>query len=140
MYFKTIIILIFLSLHYKSFSQNKLEFNQIITYDTAFTGYPINNYVNYLTDTLIVPENKVWKIEFLKIDASLQYFINNAYLDTYYEEQYGGGVSIIPLANNKIWLKSGDQIYAKYRYYCNGCGSQDRSIFISIIEFNTTTN
>ena len=85
MYFKIIIILIFLSLHYKSFSQNKLEFNQIITYDTAFTGYPINNWVNYLTDTLIVPENKVWKIEFLKIDGNLQYFINNAYLDTYYK-------------------------------------------------------
>ena len=78
--------------------------------------------------------------QFLKIDGNLQYFINNAYLDTYYEEQASNGVSIIHSANNKIWLKSGDQIYAKYHYYCNGCGSQDRSIFISIIEFNTITN
>jgi len=98
--------------------------------------HPVNSYVNYLTETLIVPENKVWKIEFLKIDNSLQYFINDASFEARYKETSGNGVSILPSANNKIWLKSGDQIYAQYYYYCNGCGSQNRSVFISIIEFN----
>ena len=136
--FKKQIFIVFFCIGISSFAQNQLEFNQVITYDTTFSNVPVSsvNQIIMNSEILTVPVNKVWKIEYLKIDDYLKYSINDVLIESFFATHSGSGVSMTPIINNKIWLKSGDQFYARYQWSCNNCSPMTRSVFFSIIEFN----
>lgn len=88
-----------------------LQFSQVLTFGLTAT-----------TNTVVgvVPENKVWKIEF-------------AHVESYYLEVNNYAI-VSKTANGwnqfPIWLKAGDILSA------NGSTNSSASYFISIIEFN----
>lgn len=106
------ILTLILAMAFFNMDAQNLQFSQVLTYSITSTA---NN-----TVVGIVPENKVWKIEFARIGT-------------------GGAIDVngYPIASNTsqgwnqfpIWLKSGDILSA------DGSTNTPPSYFISIIEF-----
>ncbi len=108
---KYIFIVFFASLFSKADAQN-LQFSQVLTFGLTSTA---NN-----TVAGVVPENKVWKIEFARISTGGNLKVNNYSI----ANSTGNGWNDFP-----IWLKSGDILQA------DGSPNGSQYYFISIIEF-----
>jgi len=138
--FKNTLLIICLFVGLNTFAQNRLEFNQVITYDTTMIDPVGPHTFNLISETLIVPAGKVWKMEYLSTHEQLSWWINDSEIPSFTYVTSTSNIyikSAISTYQNKIWLKSGDEIYGRFDYICNNCGTQERSLFMSIIEFNT---
>ena len=119
--FIVICLLLFLSDFY---SQGNLQFNQVYNYSgtlsssTPVTGINYNN--SHGMTALVVPNNKVWRIERFWIENGGTMYINN----------YAAGFSSsVPLEiTTPIWMKAGESLR---------CGAQSQHWYsINIVEFN----
>lgn len=105
------------------FSQGNLQFNQVYNYSgTLSTSSPVTgiNYTNsHGMTALVVPNNKVWRIERLWIQGGGTMYINN----------YAAGYATNPLEITiPIWMKAGESLR---------CGAQAQNWYsINIVEFN----
>jgi hypothetical protein len=90
-----------------------LQFSQVLTFGITATA---NN-----TPLAIVPENKVWKIEYARLESGGALEANNYVIATLATQ----GLNHFP-----IWLKAGDVLTV------NGSTNSAPKYFISIIEFN----
>ena len=132
-----LIILATLFISLSSFSQGvNLEFNQVLTYDSAYTENLTGsgNWTRY-SNELIVPENKVWKIQFMSPQRGLR--VNNVEFD-YAIFSGSGAYQGVSMPNSPIWLDSGDKLRFRFTGSWNGNGSNsiNYSYFVSILEFN----
>jgi hypothetical protein len=139
--FKKTLLIICLFVGLNTFAQNRLEFNQVLTIDTNYTGSFAGNvnHIHYGSD-YYVPAGTVWKIESHATDGTLE--INDIEVPFVI---YGGSGSSQSVAVNNIfpiWLKSGDKIRYRWNGYCssNGGCAITYQFFISIIEFNIVTD
>lgn len=106
------------------FSQGNLQFNQVYNYSgTLSTSSPVTG-INYNNShgmaALVVPNNKVWRIERLWIQGGGTMYINN----------YAAGFDVTnPLEiTTPIWMKAGESLR---------CGAQAQNWYsINIVEFN----
>jgi hypothetical protein len=128
--FKKTLLIAFLFIGINSFAQKRLEFNQVITIDTTIT----TSSNSITTNTVIVPIDKTWKIEYFFGDH-LQ--VNGISLGYMTESSYNYGAAA-RFTSNAIWVKEGDQIRFQTGGCGNGCGT--RSYFLSAIEFNIVTD
>jgi hypothetical protein len=105
------IFVLFFALHFSNANAQNLQFSQVLTFGLTATA---NTVVG------VVPENKVWKIEFAHVGSS-SLEVNNYSIVS----KTANGWNQFP-----IWLKAGDILSA------NGSTNLPPSYFISIIEFN----
>jgi hypothetical protein len=134
---KKIIIFILLTKVTFSFSQNNLHFSKVVNFKrylfvggSAFAAPTIS-------DSLVVPLNKVWKIEFVSRTTTSQGQWCNP---------IGGGIKIdnhdidITNFNGPLWVPAGSiiQYYMKSggNFNSQPCSGSWASFFTSIIEFN----
>jgi hypothetical protein len=119
--FTLFIVLTFAS-SIKGFAQGNLQFNQVISGNYNLGSWGANG---LLSPVLVVPTNKVWKVEFVGSSSggtSCSYSLNGQLIPFLSNNQ--------SIANNNIWLKAGDS-FALYSNISTNC-----SVFYSIIEFN----
>jgi hypothetical protein len=136
----TLLIVMVLS-QYHSYAQGNLQFNQVLTFTGYITGscqvaYPgASCNVTASSPIWVVPQNKVWKIEYKsRTDggAHFKFFLN--------------AVSIVDLLeraavdNAPLWLKANDEIrfeaYAATTNYNQSGATVNIPYVISIIEYN----
>ena len=138
---RLLIILIFIGTFFKVNSQT-LEFSQVISEDSMIT---FSNCGIYYSNTFTVPNNKVWKIEYLNIGSNIQWMINDTYIDHGKTGSIGTsssgsvGYSLNAFTAGSIWLKGGDQLKGRWHLTSgNGnCGNGVLPFYFSAIEFNT---
>lgn len=139
-------------------SQNNLQFNQVLTY-TGILGSAANGnaYVYDSSGTWVVPTNKVWKIESISnfsnnvipvlaagtpedINANLSFILNDIPIKiraNYKSSWVTNSTTAQPNQYTEnyfspIWLKAGDSIKFKGKFYFK----LELSYYISIIEYN----
>lgn len=134
---KNILIVLIIFLSNTAYSQN-LQFNQVINFKRSlFVGGNVYA-ASTISDSLVVPANKVWKVEFAsRTTTSSGQWCNpvsgGIIIDTY---------NFIDMSNFKspLWIPAGGKI----SYYMNSGGANSGQscsgtwacFFASIIEFN----
>lgn len=121
---KNLILVLFISAARLYDAQGNLQFNQVYNYSgnlsnsTPVSGINYNN--NHGMTALVVPNNKVWRIERLWINGGGTMYINN----------YAAGFSSSGTLEitTPIWMKAGESLR---------CGAQGQNWYsINIVEFN----
>jgi hypothetical protein len=135
--FKKTLLIICLFVGLNTFAQNRLEFNQVLTIDTAFSQTFSPGTQTYYGDYHYVPAGKVWKIESFFSNGTMQINDVDVAAKLYYAgSQSSQNVAVEPVSF-PIWLKSGDKI--RYRFW-HGGNHQSISFLISALEFNIVTD
>lgn len=124
---KKILLIITLAIFaFNSQAQGRLQFNQVLTIDTAITTSN-SNYIH--SNEYIVPTNKVWKVCRLFYNESgiarAQFLLNNIKIATEITSSY---------SNSEVfWMKESDTIKFGLKSDSNGVTG---GFLVSIIEFN----
>jgi hypothetical protein len=138
-----LLILFFLTLNSKLFSQGNLQFNQVISESGSISGSVYT--VTYNSpNSYTVPSGKVWKIESVSFMITS---VNTSYSQRFFLKLNSnqvlsnqGGTSIYDRAgtlnNEPIWLKSGDVITFGMINNCSPTCSQSATFHLSALEFN----
>lgn len=121
-------------LSFSSYSQNNLQFNQVITYNGRLKN--LGNSGGDSTAAWTVPQGKVWKIE--SASASFGYATYPVFLTVNGTKVFDIYVYSSSSSRNvyfPVWLKGGDtakiiEYYPSSEYFTD--------YFISILEFNVT--
>ena len=114
-----------------------LDLNRVLTLDTIvngnFTGVS-SGWVFY-GENYTVPENKVWKIQYMYPFTGIQ--INDVEVSLIQISGSGSSESTSSISS-PIWLDSGDNLRYRFVLPWNGIGSSayKYEYFISILEFN----
>lgn len=124
-------LLICLLIGFSALGQGNLQFNQVLNYSGKFTATGEST-------TYTVPENKVWKIEYLtpsKIGTGPGMSPANGFL----LPVINGVTPELSDPNPPIWLKAGSTL--KYRYESPSAYSPEylyriQNWIISVIEYN----
>lgn len=106
-----------------SFSQGNLQFNQVYNYlGSTIPVYGPGGQVTHWSITYIVPQNKVWKIEYMIGNQSQYLYIN----DLFASNIIINGTQTLPA----IWVRAGNTLKI-------GTGSSVQTNYhINIVEFN----
>jgi hypothetical protein len=118
-----IISILFASLTSLTFSQESLQFNQVLTFTAQ-----VPKGAGGTGPTYTVPEGKAWKVEAISSDGPAKMAINGTGVSFYFNSS-NSSRGVFP-----FWLKAGDTIFL----YDFGGGSGSYGSFLSILEFNTT--
>lgn len=132
--------------HFSSSAQGNLQFNQVLTFTGYITGSCQGPYCNVTASSPIwvVPQNKVWKIEYKsRTDggAGFRFFLNAvSFVDLFDRaaNTASWGYSSIAVDNAPLWLKANDEIHFQASDNGNQWGgvTLNRPYIISIIEYN----
>ena len=127
-------ILFAFTLNFSIAQGNNLQFNQVIT--NQYSKFCNSPFFKYSVDTIIVPQNKVWKITHSSVynddedGYSASIFIDNIKVRS---DRTAIGTGNPP-SDNILWLKSGS--YTVYLMSLTVGGNHNINGSISGIEFN----